>query len=361
MPISPLAAALLALTLPADDPLTIGDPAPALDIAHWMKGSATSTFEPGHVYVLEFWATWCGPCIGNMEHLSKVQEEHSKRDVHVIGLSDEPLQTTVAFLFLSAPEEGRLQNDRTRYALATDPDRSVHRDYFEAANQRSIPKVFIIGRDAHVEWIGHPMDMDPVLEAVLDGTWERAAHRAAALDKQRRNRAITDAERRLSVAVDEQRWHDTLEPLDVLIDHEPHYIPTKVGILLSRMRDYERGFAAARDAIEQAWATNGLLLHQLAWYLSCNHEFPIDPEHLDLDLALRAAERSVELDATEYHLTMLAQVHALRGDGDAAVAAQTRAIETLEAMRPHIRPEEVDMYEDDLRQLRATLDEYRGL
>jgi thiol-disulfide isomerase/thioredoxin len=97
-------AALLAGTrLPAQE-LTIGSPAPALDITHWLKGEPITSFEPGRVYLLEFWATWCGPCVGKREHLS---------------------------------------------ALATDPDQSVHRAYFDAAGLSGIPAVFVIGKDAH--------------------------------------------------------------------------------------------------------------------------------------------------------------------------------------------------------------------
>jgi hypothetical protein len=51
-----------ALMLPAhaqDAPsLGIGDPAPALDVASWVKGSQVSNFESGNVYLVEFWATW---------------------------------------------------------------------------------------------------------------------------------------------------------------------------------------------------------------------------------------------------------------------------------------------------------------
>ncbi len=42
-----------------DEPsLTVGDPAPALNVAEWVKGSQVSNFEAGSVYLVEFWATW---------------------------------------------------------------------------------------------------------------------------------------------------------------------------------------------------------------------------------------------------------------------------------------------------------------
>ena len=38
--------------------LSLGDPAPALRVAEWVKGSQITTFESGSVYLVEFWATW---------------------------------------------------------------------------------------------------------------------------------------------------------------------------------------------------------------------------------------------------------------------------------------------------------------
>jgi len=58
--IAGLAAALLMATAQAQDEPTlgIGDPAPALNVAEWVKGSQVTEFEAGKAYLVEFWATW---------------------------------------------------------------------------------------------------------------------------------------------------------------------------------------------------------------------------------------------------------------------------------------------------------------
>ncbi len=57
--------------------LMVGDQAPALSIGNWVKGSPVKSFEPGKVYVIEFWETWCGPCIRNIPHVNEIQKEYA--------------------------------------------------------------------------------------------------------------------------------------------------------------------------------------------------------------------------------------------------------------------------------------------
>ncbi len=74
--------------------LSIGDNAPAISVDHWVKGGAIDGFEDGQVYVMEFWATWCGPCVSSMPHLSGLQDEYGDR-VKIIGVSSEKELETV--------------------------------------------------------------------------------------------------------------------------------------------------------------------------------------------------------------------------------------------------------------------------
>jgi len=357
---------LLALVLcPAAEAqkLTIGSDAPPLAITHWMKGEEVTTFAPGHVYVLEFWATWCAPCVANMEHLSLVQERYRDQAVHVIGLSDEPLQTTVRFLVQRFGPDQRSQNDRTRYALATDPDRSVHDDYFEAAGLRGIPVVFVIGKTAKVERIGHPKDLDPLLEAVVADTWDRAGFREKVLAEREATKEDREARERFQAAMLESRWDDALLALHVL-ERSPEdgelSMPAIAGILLSRKKDYEAGNAYVRRVTLEHWNSSSWLLYQMAWLLSGNEHFPIDPEHLDLDSALRYAERAVQLDPFDYYYTMLATIHDRRGEVEPAIAAQAQAIAQLESKRPKIQDHELERFENDLKELRQTLAQYEA-
>jgi hypothetical protein len=53
-----LAGLVSAAPLPAGETLEVGDPAPALSVAEWVKGDQVESLKKGQVYLIEFWATW---------------------------------------------------------------------------------------------------------------------------------------------------------------------------------------------------------------------------------------------------------------------------------------------------------------
>jgi hypothetical protein len=44
--------------VPQESKLKLGDPAPALQIAEWVKGQPVDSMATGKTYIIEFWATW---------------------------------------------------------------------------------------------------------------------------------------------------------------------------------------------------------------------------------------------------------------------------------------------------------------
>jgi cytochrome c biogenesis protein CcmG/thiol:disulfide interchange protein DsbE len=67
--------------------LAVGDPAPEWTLADPAgKTHALSEYR-GRVVVLDFWATWCGPCAKVMPRLEKLQKKYGGRGLVVIGVS----------------------------------------------------------------------------------------------------------------------------------------------------------------------------------------------------------------------------------------------------------------------------------
>lgn len=175
----------------AEPTLTIGDDAPALDIEHYLQDGngffgEVEKFEDGKVYVVEFWATWCGPCIQSMPHLVELQEKHRGEGVQIISVSDEDLATVKELMVKDYPgKEKTFEELTSAYTLTVDPDGSVTEDYMRAAGQNGIPASFLVGKTGKIEWIGHPMELDEPLAEVISDSWDREAYKKKMAQQQR--------------------------------------------------------------------------------------------------------------------------------------------------------------------------------
>src|SRR5262245_3707525 len=80
--------------------LAVGDKAPPLTIGKWLKGTPVDVTRGGKddVYIVEFWATWCGPCKQSIPHLSELQNYFKDKKVTFVSISGEDATTVGRFL-----------------------------------------------------------------------------------------------------------------------------------------------------------------------------------------------------------------------------------------------------------------------
>ena len=134
----------------------IGDAAPALQPISWIQGTPVTKYEPGHVYVVEFWATWCPPCIKTMPRLSALQKKYPDT-LTVVGVNVEALlghepkaDAVPAFM-------KKWGKDMAYTVAMDDPTKKTISDaWITASGSLGIPTACIIDGQGKLAWVGYP-------------------------------------------------------------------------------------------------------------------------------------------------------------------------------------------------------------
>jgi thiol-disulfide isomerase/thioredoxin len=148
--------------------LKIGDPAPKLQVSQWVQGDPVKEFERDKAYIVEFWATWCGPCRESIPHLNEIHKKYKDKGLVVIGqnVSERDQKLVAPFV--------KKMGDQMTYRVALDTkDDKMNETWMDASGQEGIPTAFVVDKKGILAWIGHPMTMkETMLEEVLAGTWD---------------------------------------------------------------------------------------------------------------------------------------------------------------------------------------------
>jgi len=299
--------------------LRVGDPAPKLYVEKWVKGEAIESFEAGKVYVVEFWATWCGPCIQSIPHLSSLQKKYAEKGLVVVGISSDEengLSDVTSFV--------KKQGDKMAYRVAWDDAGRSGAAWMQAAGKRGIPQAFIINREGKLAYEGHPMAMDDALAQIIDGTWDIELAK-----KQQQLQAKLDAmQQRFAELSQKGKINQGVEELTKGLRETPslgvHLVGPIYALHAQTLDDVEAANAFAKDMIEGLLKDDAQSLNALAWTIADAG----DVEGRDLDLALKAATNASKLSSTDASIIdTLAAVHAAKKDWKSAMTTQQRAID----------------------------------
>lgn len=160
----------LPMDMPADS-LEVGDEAPAIRASSWynVPNALRDTFQPNaelhaenigaKLLVVEFWATWCGPCKAVIPHINALKAACEGRGVVFVSLSDEdPSQV---------PVEEFIRSNRMQSIVGAGSPSGV------PFGAWTIPHAYLIDRYGKIIWLGHPMDgLDEAIEKGLESPAE---------------------------------------------------------------------------------------------------------------------------------------------------------------------------------------------
>lgn len=209
--------------------LMIGDKAPELRYGAWIKGTPIKTYEKDRLYLFEFWATWCGPCIASMPHLSEFAREHKETATVIAvniweGSHGENDKAYDSFLPKVSRFVSNMKNKMDFDVIMDNNDQHMGNQWMKAAGQGGIPCTFIV-KNGIIQWIGHPVELDSVVSVVADKNYDVLAARAAFLEKSRKSDSASDGFSRVykayEAAIAEKQYNKAIAILDEGIAAEP--------------------------------------------------------------------------------------------------------------------------------------------
>lgn len=302
--------------------LGIGDPAPPLTkVTAWMNGTAVSAFEKDKVYVLEFWATWCGPCIAAMPHLTELGHEYKAKGLVVIGMTHKDDRGNDKESVAKFVE--KTKGNRLGYAVAYSDGDENNAAYMDAAGQDGIPCSFVIGKDGKIAYIGHPTGLDMVLPKVLDGTWKGKAD-AEATDK-----AVNEFYELLSLEKPEGGLEKVLafrkKYPEMAAKNELRQLHMSLLFIGKKLDD-------AKTLAEEYIAISEKTKKPMPAAYATGFAVPqANPDKKHLDVSVKAIETALKYDDKDVRILLTAvQVYTTAGDKDKAAAFGKKAIEAAD-------------------------------
>jgi thiol-disulfide isomerase/thioredoxin len=281
-----------------------------------VKGVPVRELGKGKVYVIDFWATWCVPCLAAMPHTSELQKKHRDKGLVVLGVtSTDSFGNTEEAIRKLVERKG----EAIGFAVGIDEEGNSPRGYqgvfrgktveayLGGAQVPAIPAAFVIDRDGRIAFIGHPQEIDEAVERCLDGTWDL---RPARTQRQARG-----------------------EAQELLVQLEKAL----------KARDFDKGLALSRTLIDDLRHNESRVFAGVAGLMA---EGDGTLARRAPDLALKAGWRAEELTraADPGVLSALASVHFARGEVDEAIRTMTRALALSEGGLKPVLEKQLEKY-----------------
>lgn len=121
--------------------------APEIKITNWLKNAPEDKTLANKFIVLEFWATWCKPCLEYVPHLNELQKKHKQDNLLFLSISDEK----------EARISKILEKINFETIVVTDISKTTFENYKSLEyNDVMRPTTVLIDDKGKVKWVGYP-------------------------------------------------------------------------------------------------------------------------------------------------------------------------------------------------------------
>ena len=347
-----LAAACLLSTASAQD-LAVGSPAPPLASGEFVQGEPVKNLEKGTAYIVEFWATWCGPCVAAIPHVNELQKKFADKGLVVIGQNVWERDEAKVKPFIEK------MGEKMTYRVAMDDksdggDGKMATTWMKAAGQGGIPAAFVVDKKGVIAWIGHPGRLtEEILGQILDGTYDIAAAAEKSRKENESRAAVEGIMEKFKKALKDGNMEDAkaaVGELEALNDPRMNlYLPMMRMDIAVRSKDGKAAGELAKQISASAKGSENkmqgaMILTRLASQLNAAEDLDVDRK-----IPVQLAEEASALTEGKNPgvLITLARAKFLAGDKDGAIAAQEEAIKLVDK-------------EEHKAQLREALETYKG-
>jgi thiol-disulfide isomerase/thioredoxin len=136
----------------------INQPAPPIVFQESLDTNTPLNFYKNKVLVLDFWATWCAPCIANFAHFNDLSKKYGSNEVVFASITDERASIAKSFF------------KRTKKRLDAINLNDTTRQTGDSFNVFSIPYCVVIDRNNVIRWTGEGYELTGmILEKIIAG------------------------------------------------------------------------------------------------------------------------------------------------------------------------------------------------